>query len=63
MTEAVEIVDQAMEAAGGSSYFKRSPLERAFRDVRGGKYHPLTPEKTLMFAGRQALGLPVDRIW
>ena len=63
VSEAVEIVDQAMEAAGGSSYFKRSPLERAFRDVRGGKYHPLTPEKTLIFAGRQALGLPVDQIW
>ena len=61
--EAVEIVDQALEAAGGSSYFKRSPLERAYRDVRGGKYHPLTPEKTLAFAGRQALGLPVDQLW
>jgi acyl-CoA dehydrogenase len=63
VTEAVEVVDLAMEAVGGASYFKRSPIERAYRDVRGGKFHPLTPEKTLIFAGRLALGLPVDQIW
>ena len=58
-----EIVDVAMEAVGGSSYFKRSPLERAYRDVRAGKYHPLTPEKTLLYAGRTALGLSTEDIW
>jgi acyl-CoA dehydrogenase len=63
VTEAVEIVDLAMEAVGGASYYKRSPLERAYRDVRAGKYHPLPPEKTLFYAGRYALGLPVDQIW
>jgi alkylation response protein AidB-like acyl-CoA dehydrogenase len=63
VTEAAEVVDLAMEAVGGSSYFKRSPLERAYRDVRGGKFHPLPPEKTLQFAGRLALGQPVDQIW
>jgi acyl-CoA dehydrogenase len=52
-----------MEAAGGSSYFKRSPIERAYRDVRAGKYHPLPPEKTLVYAGRSALGLSVDEVW
>lgn len=63
VTEATEIVDLAMEAVGGSAYFKRSPLERAYRDVRGGKFHPLPPEKTLQFAGRLALRQPVDQIW
>jgi alkylation response protein AidB-like acyl-CoA dehydrogenase len=63
VTEAVAVVDAAMEAVGGSAYFKRSPLERAYRDVRAGKFHPLPPEKTLLFAGRLALGLPVDQIW
>jgi alkylation response protein AidB-like acyl-CoA dehydrogenase len=63
ITEAVEIVDLALETVGGASYFKRSPLERAYRDVRAGKYHPLTPEKTLIHAGRFALGLPIDQIW
>jgi acyl-CoA dehydrogenase len=63
VVEAVEVVDLAMEAVGGSSYYKRSPIERAYRDVRAGKFHPLPPEKTLTFAGRFALGLPVDQIW
>jgi acyl-CoA dehydrogenase len=63
VVEAVEVVDLAMEAVGGSSYFTRSPIERAYRDVRAGKYHPLPPEKTLRFAGALALGLPVDQIW
>jgi acyl-CoA dehydrogenase len=62
-TQAVEVVDLAMEAVGGSAYFKRSPLERAYRDVRAGTFHPLPPEKTLQFAGRLALGQPVDHIW
>jgi acyl-CoA dehydrogenase len=63
VTEAQEVVDLAMEMAGGSSYFKRSPIERAYRDVRGGKYHPLPPEKALVYAGRSALGLSVDETW
>ena len=63
VTEAIEIVDLAMEAVGGAAYYKRSPLERAYRDVRGGPFHPLPPEKTLQFAGRLALDLPVDVIW
>jgi acyl-CoA dehydrogenase len=63
VTEAVEVVDLAMEAVGGASFYKRSPLERAYRDVRAGKYHPLTPEKALLYAGRHALDLPVDQIW
>jgi alkylation response protein AidB-like acyl-CoA dehydrogenase len=63
VTEAVEIVDLAMEAVGGSSYFKRSPLERAYRDVRAGTFHPINPEKTLLYAGRMALGQPVETIW
>jgi acyl-CoA dehydrogenase len=60
---AVAVVDIAMETVGGASYFKRSPLERAYRDVRAGKYHPLTPEKTLAHAGRVALDQPVDQVW
>jgi alkylation response protein AidB-like acyl-CoA dehydrogenase len=63
VTEAVDIVELAMEAVGGSAYYKTSPLERAYRDVRAGTFHPLPPEKTLMFAGRQALGLAVDQVW
>jgi acyl-CoA dehydrogenase len=63
VTGAIEVVDLAMDVVGGASYFKRSPLERAYRDVRAGKYHPFTPEKTLSHAGRLALDQPVDQIW
>lgn len=51
-----EVVDLAMDMVGGSSYFRSSPLERCFRDVRAGSFHPLTPETTLAYAGRLALG-------
>jgi acyl-CoA dehydrogenase len=63
VTSAVAIVDLAMETAGGVAFFRRSSIERAYRDVRGGPFHPFTPEKTLVHAGRVALGLSVDDIW
>lgn len=63
VTEAVAVVDLAMSVVGGSAYFKRSPLERAYRDVRAGEFHPINPERTLLHTGRSALGQPVDKIW
>lgn len=59
---AIDVVDMALEVVGGPSYFKRSRLERLYRDVRAGKYHPLTPDNTLTFAGRMALGLSTEDI-
>ncbi len=56
----VEICDLAMEVAGGSSYFRGSPIERAYRDIRAVKFHPFTPEATLQRAGKAALGLDVE---
>jgi alkylation response protein AidB-like acyl-CoA dehydrogenase len=53
--EARTVVDTALEVAGGSAFFRTSPLERAYRDVRGGPFHPLTPEATLAFLGERAL--------
>ena len=63
VTEAQAVVDLAMEAVAGSAYFKSSSLERAYRDVRAGLFHPLNPERTLTYAGRLALGLPADTLW
>jgi alkylation response protein AidB-like acyl-CoA dehydrogenase len=51
----VEVCDIAMEAAGGAAFFKGSPIERAYRDIRAAKFHPLTPELTLLQAGQLAL--------
>lgn len=56
----IEVCDIAMELAGGRAYFKGSPIERAYRDIRAAKFHPLTPEQTLVHSGRLALGQPCD---
>ena len=56
----IEACDLAMEVAGGPGYFKGSVIERCYRDIRAVKFHPMTPERSLIHAGRLALGLPVD---
>jgi alkylation response protein AidB-like acyl-CoA dehydrogenase len=53
----IEVCDLAMELVGGPAYFRGSPIERAYRDIRACKFHPFTPEATLVHAGRLALGL------
>jgi acyl-CoA dehydrogenase len=55
VTEARTVVDIALEVAGGAAFFRSSPLERAYRDVRGGPFHPLTPEATLALLGTRAV--------
>jgi alkylation response protein AidB-like acyl-CoA dehydrogenase len=53
----IEVCDLAMDVAGGPAFFKGSVIERAYRDIRAIKFHPLTPEATLVESGRHALGL------
>ena len=55
----VRVVDLALRAVGGSSYFKRLPLERLFRDVRAGLYHPFDSDETLEFLGKSAFAIPL----
>ena len=57
----VEVCDVAMSVVGGSAFFKGSPIERAYRDIRAAAFHPFTPEQTLVHAGRLQLGLPTDQ--
>ena len=54
----LEVCDLAMEVVGGSAYFRGSVVERCYRDIRAVKFHPLTPEDTLVEIGRRALGVP-----
>jgi alkylation response protein AidB-like acyl-CoA dehydrogenase len=56
----IEVCDLAMEIAGGPAFFKGSTIERAYRDVRGLKFHPFKAEEILVHAGRLALGEPAD---
>ena len=58
----IEVCDLAMEVAGGASFSKGSVIERCYRDIRAIKCHPLSMEKTLVHAGRVALGLPADDV-
>ncbi len=53
--EAVAVTDLALQVAGGPAFARGSKLERAYRDVRGGPFHPLTPEATLETVGAAAL--------
>lgn len=41
---AKNVVDEAMLTGGGSSYFARSELQRLYRDVLAGMFHPSDPE-------------------
>ncbi len=49
-------IEAALAAVGGMGFYRSCPLERIARDFRAINYHPLTPEATLFYAGRVALG-------
>ena len=40
--------------------FKKSELERLFRDARAGKFHPANPLLTYEIVGKVALGINPD---
>jgi acyl-CoA dehydrogenase len=50
-------LDKAVEAQGGSAFFRASRLEQLWRDAQGAQFHPLPEKKQLLFTGRIALGL------
>lgn len=54
--------DIALQLAGGASFYRKAGIEQAVRDVRGLMFHPLTPELSLMHAGKFLLGLPCDEM-
>jgi alkylation response protein AidB-like acyl-CoA dehydrogenase len=54
------IVDRAMDASGGFGMFKKSELERLFRDARAGRFHPANSALTHEIVGKLALGLNPD---
>ncbi|HEX5614457.1 MAG TPA: acyl-CoA dehydrogenase family protein [Acidimicrobiia bacterium] len=60
--EAVAACDAILQLVGGAAYFRSAGFEQALRDIRGVQFHPLTPELTLLHAGRVALGQPADEM-
>jgi len=57
---AIETVERAMDLVGGAAFTRALPIERAFRDVQGARFHPLAEVPQLELTGRVALGLPID---
>ena len=51
------IVDLALEVAGGGALFKRNELERLYRDVRAGGFHPANSALVHEIVGKTALGV------
>lgn len=52
---AIEAVDNCMRVVGGSSMNRSLPIERYFRDVRPGIFHPLNDDQAMSMFGRIAL--------
>jgi len=52
----VSTVKLAVEVVGGSAYARGALLERLYRDVLGGTFHPLPRSRQLQFTGRVAVG-------
>ena len=54
---AKKIVDRAFDISGGSGFFKRSEIERLYRDVRAGTIHPANSMLVHEIVGKSALGV------
>ena len=55
-----KIVDRALDLSGGFGMFKKSELERLFRDARAGRFHPANSALTHEIVAKVALGLNLD---
>ena len=55
-----KVVDRAMDVSGGFGMFKKSELERLFRDARAGRFHPANSALSHEVIGKLMLGLNPD---
>jgi acyl-CoA dehydrogenase len=58
--DARAVGELAMDVLGGRVYRHGDPVERAWRDLRAGPYHPLDHELTLRVLGDLALDRPIS---
>lgn len=60
---AIATVEKAIDAVGGSAYYRKTGLERLLRDAYAGKFHAMQAAKQVVFSGRLAMGLgPTDEM-
>ena len=57
---AFRVADRALDISGGFGMFKKSELERLFRDARAGRFHPANPLLTHEIVGKVSLGINPD---
>jgi alkylation response protein AidB-like acyl-CoA dehydrogenase len=57
---AKRVVDLAMTASGGGGMFRSNELERLYRDVRAGGFHPANTMLTHEIVGKTTLGIGLD---
>jgi alkylation response protein AidB-like acyl-CoA dehydrogenase len=56
----LRVADIAMEALGGSAFYRAAGVERLFRDIQGARYHRPQARMQRDYSGRLALGQDVD---
>jgi alkylation response protein AidB-like acyl-CoA dehydrogenase len=54
------VVDRALDLSGGFGMFKKSEMERLFRDARAGRFHPANSLLSHEFVGKLSLGINPD---
>jgi len=60
VTGAWKIADIALETSGGFGMFKKSEMERLFRDARCGRFHPANASLSHELIGKLVLGVNPD---
>jgi alkylation response protein AidB-like acyl-CoA dehydrogenase len=60
VTGSWRVLDRAMDLSGGFGMFKKSELERLFRDARAGRFHPANPSLAHELVGKMSLGISPD---
>jgi alkylation response protein AidB-like acyl-CoA dehydrogenase len=55
-----KVADIALDLSGGFGMFKKSELERLFRDCRAGRFHPANAALTHELIAKMTLGIDLD---
>jgi alkylation response protein AidB-like acyl-CoA dehydrogenase len=53
----LQVAQEAMEAVGGQSFYKKNILERIYRDIQGAPFHPIPKWDQYVFTGEKLLGV------